>query len=117
MKRRTITIAVSMLVLVCAHPERLCNLSRCRRHPPPWLAAAPANQQAEEAAMNVMDQFFEAYRTYDMDKMLSLHTDDAVWTWIDQVRISRSWSRGQVGRNRERRDPSHVRARPWRVWL
>lgn len=33
--------------------------------------------------MGVIDQFFEAYKTYDTDKLLSLHTDDAVWTWID----------------------------------
>ena len=43
----------------------------------------PPAQQAEEAVMQTMDLFFEAYRMYDMDKMLSLHTDDAVWTWID----------------------------------
>ena len=33
--------------------------------------------------MDMMEQFFEAYRVYDIDKMLLLHTDDAVWTWID----------------------------------
>ena len=47
------------------------------------IVAEPAAQQAEAAAMTVMDQFFEAYETYDTDKLLSLHTDDAVWTWID----------------------------------
>lgn len=33
--------------------------------------------------MDVLEQFFEAYREYDVDKMLALHTEDAVWTWID----------------------------------
>ena len=33
--------------------------------------------------MQVIDQFLEAYRTYDVNTMLSLHTEDAVWTWID----------------------------------
>lgn len=47
------------------------------------IVAKPAAQQTEKAAMAVMNQFFEAYRVYDMDKMLSLYTDDAVWTWID----------------------------------
>ncbi len=45
--------------------------------------AQPTIQQEQEAVMQVIEQFFEAYRTYDMDTMLSLHTDDAVWTWID----------------------------------
>ncbi|MFZ1769711.1 MAG: ester cyclase, partial [Caldilinea sp.] len=47
------------------------------------VVAKPAVQQADEAAMAVMDQFFEAYKAYDMDKMLALQTDDVVWTWID----------------------------------
>ena len=47
------------------------------------VVAQPAAQQGQEAVMRVIDQFLEAYRTYDMDTMLSLHTDDAVWTWID----------------------------------
>ena len=54
------------------------------------LVAEPAPQQAEVEAIAVMDQFFEAYKTYDMDKMLALHTDDAVWTWIDRVKTSRT---------------------------
>ncbi len=47
------------------------------------LTVAPVDESAQKAAMEVMDQFFEAYRTYDTEKMLSLQTDDAVWTWID----------------------------------
>ena len=47
------------------------------------IVAKPVAQQTEKAAMAVMNQFFEAYRVYDMDKILSLHTNDAVWTWID----------------------------------
>jgi len=47
------------------------------------LAVQPVTQQDKAAVMDVMDQFFEAYRVYDMDKMLSLQTDDVVWTWID----------------------------------
>jgi ketosteroid isomerase-like protein len=47
------------------------------------IQPAPAAQQAEGDAMSVMDQFFAAYSAYDMDKMLSLQTDDVVWTWID----------------------------------
>lgn len=81
MKRQIVPTTVSMLVL-CA-----LILSACQPVQPPAApisaAAAPTTQQAKEAAMKVMDQFFDAYRTYDMNKMLSLHTDDAVWTWID----------------------------------
>lgn len=47
------------------------------------IVAEPATQQTEKAAMQVMDQFFAAYRTNDIDKLLALHTPDAVWTWID----------------------------------
>jgi hypothetical protein len=35
------------------------------------------------AVVQVLDQFFEAYRTYDMEMMLSLQTDGVVWIWID----------------------------------
>ena len=47
------------------------------------VVAEPVAQQAEEAALGVVDQFLQAYEAYDTDKLLSLHTDDAVWTWID----------------------------------
>jgi hypothetical protein len=47
------------------------------------VVAQPADQKPQDAVMAVIDQFFEAYRAFDVDKMLSLHTDDAVWTWID----------------------------------
>ena len=50
------------------------------------IVAEPAARQTEEAAMGVMAQFFDAYRTNDIDKLLALHTDDAVWTWIDPGR-------------------------------
>jgi steroid delta-isomerase-like uncharacterized protein len=82
MKRQIVPTTVSLWVL-CA-----LILSACQPVPPPAAsisaaAAAPTTQQAKETAMKVMDQFFDAYRTYDMNKMLSLHTDDVVWTWID----------------------------------
>lgn len=47
------------------------------------IVAKPATQQTEKAALQVMDQFFAAYRADDIDKLLALHTPDAVWTWID----------------------------------
>jgi len=47
------------------------------------IVAKPAEQPSEKAAMQVMDEFFAAYRANDIDKLLALHTDDAVWTWID----------------------------------
>ncbi|MBW7881020.1 MAG: nuclear transport factor 2 family protein, partial [Caldilineaceae bacterium] len=47
------------------------------------VMAAPVAQQEQAAAMSVLDQFFAAYETYDIDKMLALQTDDVVWTWID----------------------------------
>jgi steroid delta-isomerase-like uncharacterized protein len=40
-------------------------------------------QETQEATMGVVEQLFEAYEDYDREKILSLHTDDAVWTWID----------------------------------
>lgn len=47
------------------------------------IVAQPVAQQGVGEAMEVMNQFFEAYRLYDVDMMLSLQTDDVVWTWID----------------------------------
>lgn len=37
----------------------------------------------KEAAMAVMDQFYEAWNAYDVESMLALQTDDAVWTLVD----------------------------------
>lgn len=48
------------------------------------VVAQPDAQEAEKAALEVMDQFYKAYDDYDMDAMLALHTDNAVWTWIDE---------------------------------
>lgn len=53
-------------------------LSACRP-----VVAEPAPQQADDAAIEVIDQFLEAYESYDMEKLLALHADDAVWTWLD----------------------------------
>ena len=50
------------------------------------IVAEPVSEQANEAAMGVIEQFLDAYKTYDVDKMLALHTDDATWTWIDPGR-------------------------------
>lgn len=37
----------------------------------------------EQAVMQLISRFFAAYDSYDIEGMLSLHTDDVVWTWID----------------------------------
>jgi predicted ester cyclase len=79
MKRRTVTLAMSVLVL-CA-----LTLSACQALSPASIALVAVNPapQEEKAAMAVIDQFFKAYEDYDVDTLLSLHTDDATWTWID----------------------------------
>ncbi len=38
---------------------------------------------ASNQQMQVINRFFAAYDAYDIEGMLSLHTDDAIWTWID----------------------------------
>lgn len=48
------------------------------------VVAQPNADEAAAAAQQVMAQFYQAYNDYDMDAMLALHTDDAVWTWIDE---------------------------------
>jgi ketosteroid isomerase-like protein len=37
----------------------------------------------EQSQMQVINKLFAAYDAYDVEGMLSLHTDDVVWTWID----------------------------------
>ena len=39
-----------------------------------------------QTPMQVMSRFFAAYDNYDIEGMLSLHTDDALWTWIDPAK-------------------------------
>jgi hypothetical protein len=86
MRRSTTTIVLSMLVLAalvlgaCAPVPPVTSLSLAAAMP----AAQPDGGAKDEAVMEVMAQFYEAYRTYDTDLLLSLHTDDAVWTWIDE---------------------------------
>lgn len=81
MKRQTM-IAVSVLMLAAL------VLAACQALPSPMIALAaapdPAAPEGKQNVMDVIDQFFAAYETYDTDKLLALHTDDAVWTWIDE---------------------------------
>jgi hypothetical protein len=37
----------------------------------------------EHPSMQIINQFVAAYDSYDTNVMLALHTDDAMWTWID----------------------------------
>jgi hypothetical protein len=37
----------------------------------------------EHPSMQIINQFVAAYNSYDTNVMLALHTDDAIWTWID----------------------------------
>ena len=37
----------------------------------------------EHPSMQIINQFVAAYNSYDTNAMLALHTDDAIWTWID----------------------------------
>lgn len=37
----------------------------------------------EHPSMQIINQFITAYNSYDINAMLALHTDDAIWTWID----------------------------------
>jgi hypothetical protein len=76
MKRHARIVVMTTLVLGAF------ILSACVAAPPPASVPlptpTPAAQRTKEADMDVIDQFFAAYRTYDMDKMLSLHTDDGL---------------------------------------
>ena len=112
-------LLIAALLVACVSPAvaPTATTAQPTSTPIPPTPVPPA-QQAEEAVMQTMDLFFEAYRIYDMDKMLSLHTDDTVWTWIDPGKnLPILGPEGKWRRNRERRDPSHVRARPRPVWL
>jgi ketosteroid isomerase-like protein len=49
-----------------------------------------------------MSRFFAAYDTYDIQGMLSLHTDDAVWTWVDPGKHFKWGPEGKlVGKGKE----------------
>ena len=37
----------------------------------------------EQSQMQAVNRLFVAYDDYDVEGMLALHADDAVWTWID----------------------------------
>ncbi|WAC07397.1 MAG: nuclear transport factor 2 family protein [Thermodesulfobacteriota bacterium] len=37
----------------------------------------------EHPSMQIVNQFVAAYNSYDTNAMLALHTDDAIWNWID----------------------------------
>ena len=50
------------------------------------VVAEPATQQADDAAMGVVNQFFEAWNTVDKEKMMALLTDDAAWIWLDSAK-------------------------------
>ncbi len=86
MRRSTTTIVLSMLVLAalvlgaCAPVPPVTSLSLAAAMP----AAQPVGESKDAAVMEVMAQFYEAYRAYDTELLLSLHTEDAVWTWIDE---------------------------------
>ena len=45
----------------------------------------------EHPLMQIIYQFIEAYNSYDTTGLLALHTDDAIWTWIDPGRNVRQW--------------------------
>jgi uncharacterized protein (TIGR02246 family) len=46
-------------------------------------AGAATAMPGEAATKAVIDDFYAAYEAFDVAKLLSLHTDDAVWTWAD----------------------------------
>ncbi len=37
----------------------------------------------EHPLMQIINQFINLYNMYDTNSMLALHTEDAIWTWID----------------------------------
>jgi len=49
-----------------------------------WVLGSAIQAGAQnQGMMDIMSKFFVAYNTYDIDGVMSLHTDDVVWTWID----------------------------------
>jgi len=56
---------------------------------------------SEQPQMQVTNRLFAAYDAYDIEGMLALHTDDAVWTWIDPGKNIPLWRR-LLGRDQRR---------------
>ncbi len=45
----------------------------------------------EHPSMQIIHQFIEAYNSNDINGLLALHTEDAIWIWIDPGKNVRDW--------------------------